>query len=284
MNKSQAEILLQINQVSNAYLRHYIKKSNLKEKEALFLGHLLELTEQRKTAIKISYTALAAQTHFSKMDLYHMVQDFHRYGILAYEHDGDFLKVSFYPIEERIDEIEMAYRNERRIKVLEQDVSGLKNRNYIYEHDLYGQMYAIIGDIISQKIGEALRSLVYYINQRLDQVSNLNLWKYRYRYWKTGIPVAEWLLRDSLPFLIDEIFLVEKKSALLLAHSSRHKDEMLDRDLVAGMLSAINDFVRSAFQQSNQEGHINEITYSDVRIVIREAPFFFCGSRSARFV
>jgi hypothetical protein len=85
-----------------------------------------------------------------------------------------------------------------------------------------------------------------------------------------GIPGAEMALRESLPFAVDEVFLIHRESGLLLWHVSRSPDVSSDSDLISGMLTAIRDFAEDAFGRG-REGDLDEIQYGERRILIEIA-------------
>ncbi len=88
--------------------------------------------------------------------------------------------------------------------------------------------------------------------------------------------MGELILRDTLPFIVEELFIIEKKSGILLAHHSRKAEGDVDRDLVSGMLTAIRDFIKTSFRKKHDE-EVNEISYGDARIMIRAEPYFFAA-------
>lgn len=85
-----------------------------------------------------------------------------------------------------------------------------------------------------------------------------------------GVSAGELAVRDSLPFAIREIFVIQHGSGLLLAQEHLFGDETTDSDLVSGMLTAVRDFVHDSFtpgQAASDE--LNEIQYGSLRILIQ---------------
>lgn len=300
---SKGEILKKINLFDNLYLRYFIRKHDLSDSAVLLLGVLIDLTREMKYTLKTLYSALSHASGLKRLDLFRNLQALQRERILEYEHDGDFVQVTFYPIEEKIDEIELSFKNARRIEKLEKEMQAVQSKSYIYEDELFAKMYPIIGELIAKKISEALRNLIHYLNARLDALTSAKVWRYRIKSWHSGIPYGELLLRDLLPFLVKEFFLIQKGSGLLLAYSSRAEtgadERKIDQDLVAGMLTAINDFVKSSFIKEEKsassssyardkqdkkndpkklpqvEDHLQEMVYGDSKILIRTEDEYF---------
>jgi hypothetical protein len=132
--------------------------------------------------------------------------------------------------------------------------------------DIVDALYPVIGQIINKAISEALRELTRSIDTRLRQQLNfrdrINQATARLR----GISEAELLIRGSLPYSIERVFLVHRKTGLLLSHVSADLDSRAGMDTISGMLTAIQDFVRDSF--SDGEGDLEEITHGDRRILL----------------
>ena len=257
----------------NPILRHYLKKNKLSDTDAVVLGILLELTGQGKIEIRTHYNILAEYAELTAMEVYQSINSLHRYRIIEYKPAGNFVHISFNKIDEKIEEIALAYINAGKIKHLEKDVEFMKKMNYIPAADLFDLITPIIGKIIAKKIADALRALVNYINDRLESAMSMRMWKYRILSFRSGLPLGEIILRESLPCVLDEILIIEKKTSLLLAQGSRLEKSEADRDLVVAMLSAITDFIRTSFSKKNSE--LNEISFGDSRIILFESIHFY---------
>lgn len=129
-------------------------------------------------------------------------------------------------------------------------------------------LYPIIGKIIRKSVAEAMKKLVDTINQKIDQALRRSLFKKRIQSKITGVPEGELLLKEAMPFKIEEVFLIHKESGLLLSHvSSRQAEVKVDEDLIGGMLTAIRNFVSEAFETDKTQD-LNEIRYGDSKILV----------------
>jgi len=199
----------------NPILRHFVKKHSLDEKDSVVLGVLLELTNQSKTDIKTHYNLIAEATDLSSMEVYQSINTLHRYRIIDYKPAGKFVHISFNEIEETIEEIVLAYVNARKIKHLEEDVSYMKRMDYVPSGDLFERISPLVGRLIAARISEAFRALVNYVNDRLESALSGKMWRFRYIAFRTGLPVGEVILKESLACVVDEVLVIEKKSSLL---------------------------------------------------------------------
>lgn len=135
--------------------------------------------------------------------------------------------------------------------------------------DMVEALYPIIGETVQRAISEALREIQRNIDARLRAAFGpesflRTLWA-RIR----GVPPSALVLRDSLPFSVDEVFLIQHGSGLLLAHYHPGGAGSADADLISGMLTAIRDFVRDAFGEGREDKELDEIQYGDQRITVQ---------------
>ncbi len=134
--------------------------------------------------------------------------------------------------------------------------------------DMVDALYPVIGRTIRKSIAEAMKTLVQNVNERVDKALSFQLFFTRFKARMTGVDKGKLMLRDALPFQVQEIFLIHKENGLLLSHVSRqHSDSGADQEIISGMLTAIKDFASTAFARG-QAQEINEIQYEDLQIFI----------------
>ncbi len=271
--KKELALINKTTLLDNPVLRHYVKKHKLNDEDSIVLGVLLDLTNQGKIDVRTHYNVLAEYSELTAMEVYQSVNSLHRYRIIEHKPAGNFVHISFHEIDDNIEEINLAYINARKIKRLEIEIDHIKKMNYIPATDLFDSIAPLIGRVITQKIADALRALVNYINDRLESSMSMKMWRYRFLSFKTGLPLSEIILRESLPCVIDEILIIEKKRSILISHGSRHEQDKADRDLVVAMLSAIKDFIQTSFDKKNSE--LNEISFGDSKVIIFDSIYFY---------
>jgi hypothetical protein len=97
--------------------------------------------------------------------------------------------------------------------------------------------------MIRKAIAEALRGLVDNLNGAIESSLSLRGLQWRVEAWRGGVPYAQVVLKHRLSYGIDHVFLIERDSGLVLRHASAPGLPMLDADAIAGMLTALGDFV-----------------------------------------
>lgn len=135
--------------------------------------------------------------------------------------------------------------------------------------DMVEALYPVIGESVQRAVSEFAKEFQRNVDARLKASFGpqgmLRTAMARVR----GISPAQLALRDSLPFSIREIFLIQHASGLLLAHSHPGSTEITDSDLISGMLTAIRDFVRDSFGHGDENKELDEVQYGDERIIIQ---------------
>ncbi len=135
--------------------------------------------------------------------------------------------------------------------------------------DMVEALYPVIGETVQKAVGEFAREFQRNIDARLKVafgpkgIIRSSLARLR------GVSPAELALRDSLPFTIREIFLIQHGSGLLIAHSHHSSAEVADSDLISAMLTAIRDFAHDSFGHDGKEEELDEVQYGEQRIIIQ---------------
>ena len=104
-------------------------------------------------------------------------------------------------------------------------------------------LFPVIGPMIRKAIAEALRGLVGNLNDAIESSFTPRGLKWRIEAWRGGVPYAQVVLKHRLACAIDHVFLIERGSGLVLGHASAPGLPSLDADAIAGMLTALGDFV-----------------------------------------
>ena len=176
-------------------------------------------------------------------------------------------------LEARIAEVEHRTGDHEALVAAVSPILGDAIRRQVREDraELIESLYPIIGQLISRAVAEAIRDLARTIDRRMRTSFSPAYYLRRLQARARGVSDAELALRDALPFLVVELFLVHRESGLLLLHLSREQPASSaaedNSDLVSSMLTAIRDFAQDAFGQ-DQEGGLDEIQYGDRRILI----------------
>ena len=95
--------------------------------------------------------------------------------------------------------------------------------------------------------------------------------KWRIEALRTGRPFGEIVLMRSLRYRVEQVFLIHRETGLLLQHVARSGQGVQDSDLVSGMLTAIQDFVRDSFTGTSGK-EIETIELGEFNLWIQHGP------------
>ena len=112
----------------------------------------------------------------------------------------------------------------------------------------------ILGPAIRKAVAAALVGLLQSFNNALDHSLSPRALAWRVEAWRTGHSFAEVALLHSLIFRVEQLFLIHRENGLVLQHVVAPSIVANDADMVSGMLTAIQDFVRDSFGAQEGEG------------------------------
>lgn len=185
------------------------------------------------------------------------------------------MKLSYAQIEEKLANRELPDAEfneiiERMVKVMPEKLgptitATLKSQIKESKDEVVQALFPIIGQMIKKYIGQEIAVLSEKIDQQLETVFSFDHLVLRIKAMATGAKYSELLLQKTQEPQIQEIFIIEEDSGILLASYSRSKS--LDQDMIAGMLTAIKSFVEDAFESADQQ--LETIAYDAFTIYIQ---------------
>jgi len=105
--------------------------------------------------------------------------------------------------------------------------------------------YPLIGRMIAKAALEAVKNLIRKAGENLRKVFGLKS--------SLAESESETPIEYSVPFNIEEAFLIHRESGVLICHVSNQPEGEIDGDLISGMLKAIRDFVGKSLEDSGEE-------------------------------
>lgn len=149
---------------------------------------------------------------------------------------------------------------------VEQAIGESVRRN---PRDIATAIFPVLGPAIRAAIADAMAGLVEGINRAVEHSISPRGLRWRLEAWRTGVPFAQVVIKHTLVYRVEQVFLVHAETGLLLAHVPEHSGE--DADLVSGMLTAIRDFVSDSFK-SKDTGELRTFSAGDVRVLAEPGP------------
>jgi outer membrane protein OmpA-like peptidoglycan-associated protein len=126
-------------------------------------------------------------------------------------------------------------------------------------------LHPIIGPIVRKSVAETLRRLLQSFNQTLEHTFSWRGLKWRWEALRTGKSFAEVVMLRSLVYRVQQLFLIHRETSLSLLHVTADPAISKDSDMVAGMLSAIQDFARDSFA-TEKDSVLEEFRMGDLQV------------------
>src|SRR6185295_7841977 len=111
----------------------------------------------------------------------------------------------------------------------------------------------VMGPAIRASIAAAIREFAEGLNQIVEKSASWRAIRWRIEARVTGRPFTQILLARSLLYSVEQVFLIHRKSGVLLMHLASKSAVVKDADMVSGMFTAIQDFVSDSFSEGGQD-------------------------------
>jgi OOP family OmpA-OmpF porin len=126
-------------------------------------------------------------------------------------------------------------------------------------------LHPLIGPIVRKSVAETLRRLLQSFNQALEHTFSWQGLKWRFEALRTGKSFAEVVMLRSLVYRVQQLFLIHRETSLSLLHVTADPAITKDSDMVAGMLSAIQDFARDSFA-TGEDSVLEEFRMGELQV------------------
>ncbi|RWH70336.1 MAG: OmpA family protein [Mesorhizobium sp.] len=133
-------------------------------------------------------------------------------------------------------------------------------------------LYPVFLPAIRKSIGEKIDQTFQSLNETLRHIFTWHGLKWRVEAWRTGASFPEVVLKHSLVYRVEHVFLINRNSGILIAHVTADNATSEDPQLISSMLSAIQDFVKDSFNEKEQSG-LDTIRFGELRLWSEVGPF-----------
>lgn len=129
-------------------------------------------------------------------------------------------------------------------------------------------LYPVIGSTISKYMVEVVQS----INAKIEETLSPKGVSRKIRAKMQGVSEAELILKEAIGYHVSAIFLIHKASGLVIREIQPNTENILDSDMIAGMLTAIRSFANDCITSGSD---LDEIDYGNSRIVLETAGYCY---------
>jgi outer membrane protein OmpA-like peptidoglycan-associated protein len=133
-------------------------------------------------------------------------------------------------------------------------------------------LYPLIVPAIRKSIGETIDGTFQSLNETLKHSLTWRGLMWRWEAWRTGTSFAEVVLKHTLVYQIEHVFLIHRHTGLLISHVAAEDAASQDPQLVSSMLIAIQDFVRDSFTGAEHQG-LDTLRLGELTLWSEPAPF-----------
>ncbi len=137
---------------------------------------------------------------------------------------------------------------------------------------LAAAIYPVIMPALRKAIAQALDKMLQQINRALEHRLSPQSLRWRLEAARTGTSYAEVVLLHTLEYRVEQIFLIHKETGLLLLHASAIPETARDADVISGMLTAIQDFIKDSFDTVEGDA-LDTIQVGARKVWIEQSPF-----------
>ncbi len=131
-------------------------------------------------------------------------------------------------------------------------------------------LFPVIGPAIRKAIRETLKSMLNGFETALENSFSPQAIKWRIQSWQTGQPFSEILLLHSLAYQVEQVFLIQQHTGLLIAHVQSEQAIIKDPDMISAMLTAIQDFILDSFDSTQDK--LSSMSLGDLTVRLYQGP------------
>ncbi len=138
-------------------------------------------------------------------------------------------------------------------------------------HKLANALFPIMGPAIRKAVREDLKKMIQSMNSVLENSFSPKRLGWRFQSMFSSRSYADIVMSHILIYQVRQVFLMHRKTGLLLWQEIDKSISHKDPDMVSAMLSAINDFVRDSFDV-NKDQEIQTIQVGEFNVLIEQGP------------
>jgi outer membrane protein OmpA-like peptidoglycan-associated protein len=139
--------------------------------------------------------------------------------------------------------------------------------------ELFGEILApTIGAAVRTAVRDAIKEILARFDAVLERSISIQSLRWRIEARRAGCPFGEVVLKHTLVYRIEQVFLIQPTTGVLLQHALDEGAVAQDPDQVASMLEAINSFVREAFRPQPSGVDLSYMEVGDLTVWVNRDP------------
>jgi outer membrane protein OmpA-like peptidoglycan-associated protein len=132
-------------------------------------------------------------------------------------------------------------------------------------------IFPIIGPAIRKAVAASLAAMLESMNRTLEHSVSWRAIRWRLEARRTGRTFAEVVLLHTLLYRVEQVFLIHRKTGLLLHHVRASPAGVADAQMVSAMLTAIRDFAQDSFRTADHDS-LDSFDVGELSVWIEQGP------------
>lgn len=132
-------------------------------------------------------------------------------------------------------------------------------------------LYPVMGPTIRKSIQQALNEALENFNRLLEQSLSIRSWRWRLDAWRTGQSYAQIAMLRTLVYQVEQVFLIHRDTGLLLQHVVSENISSKDPEIISGMLTAIQDFIKDSFDSASDDT-LDTLRLGELTVLVEHGP------------
>jgi len=176
--------------------------------------------------------------------------------------DPAYLQEKISPIfEEQFNQLKQNFPEEYEAKVNQLIDEKLESS----QEAIVNVIYPVLGKMIKKYVTLQIQSVKDVVDERIKNTFTAKTLIQRMKASVFGVKESDVIFSDLINYQVEEAFLNEKNSGLVVGTASR--GTTMDKDVVAGMMTAIKAFGEDAFKKEKQD--LSSINYDSYKIIFQ---------------
>ena len=120
--------------------------------------------------------------------------------------------------------------------------------------EMVDALYPITGRLVAASVRNSIAKLSEDINERVDSLTSMAMWKARVQAWRTGEPVSKFLLTTGGEFHVLRAMLLDRGAGTPLSVAEADDvAERSDTNLISGLLAALSNLTEEVYTSAADE-------------------------------
>lgn len=139
------------------------------------------------------------------------------------------------------------------------------------QEEIVNVIYPVLGKMIKRYVTLQIKTFKDAVDDRIKNTFTIKTFMQKMKASFFGMQESDMIFSDTKDYQVEEAYIIEKNSGLLVGIAS--KGATIDKDVLAGMLTAIKAFGEDALKVEQQD--LSAISYDSYQIYLQSAHSYY---------